>query len=70
MGPVIRWIKAQLAKLRPYAKAAVGGAIGTATPLLIAGFASGWNWKAVLGAAVTGAATALGVYRVPNRVKR
>ena len=52
---------------RPYAKALVGGFIGGVTPLVIAGITEGWNWKALLVAGVSGAATATGVYRIPNK---
>jgi hypothetical protein len=59
-------VNAILDRLAPYMKAVVGGVIGTVAPLLIAGFASGWDWQAILGAVVTGALTGLGVYEIPN----
>jgi hypothetical protein len=58
-----------LDKASPYMKALVGGFIGAVVPLVITGLSEGWNWKAILVAGVSGAATAVGVYQVPNASK-
>lgn len=56
-----------LTKLSPYLKAVLAGVIGAVLPLLSIGLTHGFDWKAILSAAVTGAVSAITVFLVPNK---
>lgn len=56
-----------LDKLAPIAKAVAGAVIGAVLPLVSVSLVSGFDWKAILSAAVGAAVGAIGVYLTPNR---